>query len=1065
MRKSWVKKVVVCGLILLFVDTSVFSSINYSTAQSEKKSSIKTELEECYGIIIPLTHGENIPYTSIQQSITNMINDLLRMNIPVFWAASNFSSLTRTISNDSTKIRFFERGAFIVPFTGNSSTNALIISVATDYELGSEIETYYPVNMFFIMEPLSIDVYPLNYVKCALRFGLNFGYGEVYAYSDILYSSGFLDIQLLLDDEICQKLNNKDFNMLIWPGGVNIGVASFTKDVNVTISRSIRGFVNNGGGYVGSCYGADSASSGPILPFCLPHTYMRNLPTIWFLALTSCSVLTVNCGAYVTITLVNRSHPVSFGLDKIQESFHVGGPVFTWATMDRNTQAIGVLDNLQVEWWRNSIDEKMPPQLIEKYLTFVKGKPIWISSNFGEGKVVAFGCHPEFHFPNRQDRVVDNAVFYVTSDKNTTIQLTSPVLFSEIIALSAITSDIDLPNYHPVFDEIWNTTNSVNNTCKKIDEALRNVSINIFRIGEERKNEEGFPSYSHDFYQQWIGAFSKALIKLERAYNLTKNTANISSTVAIWRNKTNADLHALADYCMRLAHNSTVLLRKIENYVGSPAERSQLLTMINAVEILYRKGHDLLNQLWSSTVKIYRNIWYTYESEQSISTLNPDEITEMSIIGKNALSYQRDIHGDSQIIYVDDDASIGGDGSVEHPYQHIQDAIDASSDGDSIFVYKGIYYEHLYVGKSIKLIGEDKNTTIVDGQNRPPFHHITITRPNVEMTNFTIQNSSDLKCGIVLYSSNNTIRGNVIKDNGIGLGLNPKSSYNTISGNLFIHNILIGMGIDTVTQINNCIENNIFKDNNVGLYVVNTYNTIRNNRFFNDGIFLSVSSDPLVVEINNNTVNGKPLVCYKNLNDFNITDAGEIILSNCSNGVVDHVSLSNTKTGIDIRSSSHINITNCDITSGIVGISLQSSDDILILHNHIWNNSWLGIWLYGSDRNQLLNNFLTHNNGGMFLSASSSNTIKNNNVTDNVVGISCWSSSRVNSIVQNNFIDNHENAFDKCRNQWNKNYWDDWIGLNSNVLKFLPYHVLGRVLLNFDRHATVKPYDISRLAI
>jgi parallel beta-helix repeat protein len=1060
MRKSWVKKVVVFGFFLLFIDTSVFSSINCNAAKSETKISIETELEECYGIIIPLTRGENLPYTSIQQSIMNMINDLLRINIPVSWASSNFSSLTRTMSNDSTKIRFFERGAFIVRFTENSSKNALIISVATDYELGSEIETYYPVNMFFIMEPLSLDIYPLNYAKCALQFGLNFGYGCVYAYSDILYSSGFLDIDLLLDDEICKKLNNKDFNILIWPGGVNIGTSSFLKDVDVTVSRSIRGFVNNGGGYVGSCYGADSASSGPILPIYLP-TYKRNLPTIGFLALTSSSVLTVNCGAFVTVTLVNRSHPVSFGLDSIQESFHIGGPVFTWATMDRNTQVIGVLNDLQVVWWRNSIYEKMPPALIEKYLTFVKGKPIWISSNFGEGKVVAFGCHPEFHFPNRQDRVVDNAVFYATSDKNTMIQLTSPVLFSEIIALSTITSDIDLPNYHPVFNEIWNTTNAVNTTCKKIDDALRNVSINIFRIREERKNDEGFPSYLHDFYQQWIGVFSKALIKLERVYNLTKNTANISSTVAIWRNKTNADLHALKDYCMRLADNSTVLLRKIENYVGSPAERSQLLTMINAVEILYRKGHDLLNQLWSSTVKIYRNSWYTYESEQSTSTLNPDEITEMSIIGKNALSYQRNIYEDNQMIYVDDDAFIGGDGSVEHPYQLIQDAIDASSDGDSIFVHKGIYYEHLYVGKSIKIFGEDKNTTIIDGQNRPPFHHITITRPNVEITNFTIQNSLNLECGIVLYSSNNTIRGNIIKDNGIGLGLNAISSNNTITGNLFTHNILFGMGIDTVTQINNCIENNIFKDNNVGLFVVDAYNTIRNNRFFNDGIFFSVSSDPLVVEIRNNTVNGKPLVCYKNLNDFTITDAGEIILSNCSNGIIENIHLNNTNTGIYVLNSSGIHILNCTISHNLVGITLESSTDIDVLHNIICNNSWSGVWLYESDHNQISNNFLSENNDSIYLFSSKSNNIKNNTFTHDIVGLSCWSSSKNNTILENNFINNHENAFDKCRNQWDNNYWDDWIGLNSNVLKFLPYHVDGRISLNFDRHPSKSLYAIE----
>jgi len=1054
-NKSWVKTVVVCGLILLFIDSSVFSSINCSTAESEKKSSIKTELEECYGIIIPMTHGENLPYTSIQQSITNMINDLLRMNITVFWASSNFSSLTKTMSNDSTKTRFFERGEFIVPFTGNYSTNAVIISVATDYELGSEIETYYPVNMFFIMEPLSLDVYPLNYAKCALRFESNFWLDAAYAYSDILYSSGFLDIDFFLDGELCQKLNNRDFNILIWPGGDGTAKAA-----DVKICRSIRSFVNNGGGFIGSCYAAYSASSGMVLPL-FPSEYKNNFPTFGWLALTSSSALQVDCVAYVTITMMNRSHPVAFGLNTTQESLHGGGAVFTWATMDQNTQALGIVDDLQLEVWRNKNYEKIPPQLLENFLKFLKGKPIWISSYFGEGKVVVFGDHPEFHCPNRHDKVIDNAVFYITTDKNTIIQLTSPMLCSEIIALSTLTRNIDLPNYYPVFNEIWNTTNVVNTACKKIDNTLRDVSINIFRINEERKNEDGFPSNSHDSYQQWIGFFSKTLIKLETVYNMTKNTANISSTLDIWRNKTNTDLYTLIDYCIRLSDNCTVLLRKMENYVGSPAERSQLLTLINAVEILYRKGHNLLNQLWSSTVKIYRNSWYIYESEQSINTFNPDKILDMPIIGKNVLSSQRDIHGENRIISVDNDAFIGGDGSIEHPYQHIQDAIDASCDGDSIFVHTGIYYEHLYIGKSVKLIGEDKNTTIIDGQNRPPYHHITITRPNVEIINFTIQNSLDQKCGIILHTSNNTIRGNIIKNNGIGLGLWPKSSNNTITGNLFTHNILFGMGIDTVTQINNCIEKNIFKDNNIGLYVVNTYNSIRDNRFFNDGIFLSVSSDPLVVEISNNTVNGKPLVCYKNLIEFNIIDAGEIILSNCSNGIIEEINLNNTNIGIYVLNSSGIHIINCTISHNLVGIALISSTDIDILHNIICNNRWSGVWLYESDHNQISNNFLSENNDSIYLFSSKSNNIKNNTFTHDIVGLSCWSSSKNNTILENNFINNHENAFDKCRNQWDNNYWDDWIGLNSNVLKFLPYHVDGRILLNFDRHPSKSLYAIE----
>ena len=60
----------------------------------------------------------------------------------------------------------------------------------------------------------------------------------------------------------------------------------------------------------------------------------------------------------------------------------------------------------------------------------------------------------------------------------------------------------------------------------------------------------------------------------------------------------------------------------------------------------------------------------------------------------------------SNTFYVDDD------GTVE--YTSIQDAIDNASDGDTIFVYNGIYEEESFsINKSINLIGEDKENTII----------------------------------------------------------------------------------------------------------------------------------------------------------------------------------------------------------------------------------------------------------------------------------------------------------------------------------------------------------------
>ena len=61
-------------------------------------------------------------------------------------------------------------------------------------------------------------------------------------------------------------------------------------------------------------------------------------------------------------------------------------------------------------------------------------------------------------------------------------------------------------------------------------------------------------------------------------------------------------------------------------------------------------------------------------------------------------------------------------GSGPNNYTKIQDAIDNASDGDTVFVYSGFYDKYngeedssVLIDKGINLLGEDKNTTIIDG--------------------------------------------------------------------------------------------------------------------------------------------------------------------------------------------------------------------------------------------------------------------------------------------------------------------------------------------------------------
>ena len=108
-------------------------------------------------------------------------------------------------------------------------------------------------------------------------------------------------------------------------------------------------------------------------------------------------------------------------------------------------------------------------------------------------------------------------------------------------------------------------------------------------------------------------------------------------------------------------------------------------------------------------------------------------------------------------IYVDDDG--GAD------YTTIQEGINAASNGDTIYVYNGTYYENIVIKKTINLVGENKDITTIDGYSDELNLVIHISADNVEITGFTIRNSRDnYYClGVILNNSNyNTIYNNTI---------------------------------------------------------------------------------------------------------------------------------------------------------------------------------------------------------------------------------------------------------------------------------------------------------------
>jgi len=192
------------------------------------------------------------------------------------------------------------------------------------------------------------------------------------------------------------------------------------------------------------------------------------------------------------------------------------------------------------------------------------------------------------------------------------------------------------------------------------------------------------------------------------------------------------------------------------------------------------------------------------------------------------ITYSYEISSNN-IIYVDDDAIPPYDGTQEHPYKHIQDGIDASINGDTIFVYGGNYPGNISIDKTLNIIGENKETTIIE-PNEPRRVGVLILYDGIKFSGFTVRNFPEFLNygGITIYSENNTIDNNIISNNHKGI-VNGRRSNNNVIINNTIENNNIGIVTDEAGIL---IHKNLIKNNLAGFFMGRTRNsTISLNQF------------------------------------------------------------------------------------------------------------------------------------------------------------------------------------------------------------------------------------------
>ncbi len=372
---------------------------------------------------------------------------------------------------------------------------------------------------------------------------------------------------------------------------------------------------------------------------------------------------------------------------------------------------------------------------------------------------------------------------------------------------------------------------------------------------------------------------------------------------------------------------------------------------------------------------------------------------------------------DGNVLYV------GGNG--EGNYSSISDAVFAAEDGDTIFVYSGTYEESVYIGKRINLIGESKESVIIVAGIYG--YAINVSCDGVFIKNFSITGGAALNAGVVIHSCSCILENCRVYENSWD-GISIKGDGNVIRGCEIFDN-LYGIEISgDENSIENCsiygnsgaiemeyADGNIIEKCEIGNNIYSgismtksSHNTIHDCVFHENGIMITGESiNEFIQDISNNSIDGKPILYFKNEAFMeNGTKAGEIIAVGCNDFVIQNAEI---EFGIEIAYCNNGMIKNCRIYGGYYGLLAYHSNGNIVEGNYVHGANESGIELQNCDENLISSNEIEYAaNNAIAITESCNNGIYNNKIHDNGMGVLIFSYSNGNNISGN---DVHDNQF------------------------------------------------------
>ncbi len=363
---------------------------------------------------------------------------------------------------------------------------------------------------------------------------------------------------------------------------------------------------------------------------------------------------------------------------------------------------------------------------------------------------------------------------------------------------------------------------------------------------------------------------------------------------------------------------------------------------------------------------------------------------------------------------------------VPDDYSRIQEAVNAANPRDTIFVRSGTYHEHVLVDKSLSLVGENRDTTIIDGDYVGTV--VSVTSDCVNVSGFRIQNAEN---GLDLRSNGSIVTSNVflgtgekISESRVNLEVFPEPPVSPVWR--FLYDLLDTTYTEVfqVTAEASAVKVKVSGHDDVvqlalGLFYDANVDGVPQFREFtgyasrDKATDVSLADPPVgqyIIKVQGWDVTGNPghfdreITTYRGYgvaghSVFNCVVNGNLVIDNyagislqSSSGIevygnnvtrnlegiiagnlVDSVFLNNTVfetvtgellgAGISIRDSDRVNVTGNSISSKAFGINLWNSSRASVAENHLDSNAGWGVVVHSSWNNSVSNNRISYSAG------------------------------------------------------------------------------------------------------